>query len=81
MKNGGLNSTGLRWIMDLANSNIFIKYRSGVMNKGADFLSRMPRNIDAIIEGCTENFSPLEITSAILQFLRRQKAQITGYRQ
>ena len=35
------------------------------MKKDADFLSRMPRDIDTIIKDCTRQLSRLEVTSAI----------------
>ena len=60
-----LNATGYRWITDLANFHFEIKYRKVVMNKSADFLSRMQRNIDSVIKDCNGHFSPLEIISAM----------------
>ena len=39
-----LNATGLRWINQLANYQISIKYRSGKKHINADFLSRLPVN-------------------------------------
>ena len=37
-----LNSTGLRWVAELANYNFSIKYRKGKKHIDADFLSRNP---------------------------------------
>ena len=56
MTSAELNSPGYYWITDLANFNFVIKYQPGVMNKDADFLSRMPRDIDIIIKDHTGNF-------------------------
>ena len=37
-----LNSTGLRWVAELANYDFSIKYRKGKKHIDADFLSRNP---------------------------------------
>jgi len=42
MTSAKLNAAGLRWVAELANYQFSIKYRSGVKNKDADFLSRNP---------------------------------------
>ena len=57
-----LNATTQRWVSELADFNFNIKYRPGKSNVDADFLSRMPLNIDEYIPQCTE-----ELATSILQ--------------
>ena len=63
MTSAKLNATGYRWVAELANFNFDIKYRPGHANKDADFLSRLPRDINSVIEECTAEVSPTEISS------------------
>ena len=63
MTSAKLNATGYRWVAELANFNFDIKYRPCHANKDADFLSRMPRDIASVIEECTAEVSPTEISS------------------
>ena len=63
MMSAELNAIRYRWVAELANFNFDIKYRSGHANKDADFLTRMPRDITSVIEECTAEFSPTEISS------------------
>ena len=49
-----LNTTGLRWIGDLADFNFTIHYRQGKATIDADTLSRMALDDIAYIESCTE---------------------------
>ena len=52
-----LNATTQRWVSELAEFNFNIKYRPGKSNIDADFLSRMPLNIDEYISQCTEELA------------------------
>lgn len=48
-----LNATGQRWVAELADFDITIKYRPGRENGDADGLSRMPCDIETMIEECS----------------------------
>lgn len=52
-----LNATGQRWVAELADFDITIKYRPGRENCDADGLSRMPCDIETMIEECSEEMS------------------------
>ena len=52
-----LNATTQRWVSELAEYNFDIKYRPGKSNIDADFLSRMPLNMDDYIPQCTEGLA------------------------
>ncbi|KAI2652210.1 Retrovirus-related Pol polyprotein [Labeo rohita] len=60
-----LNSTGHRWVAQLADFNFSIKYRPGRSNADADGLSRMPVNIDQFMEQCTGRVSQEVISPSI----------------
>ena len=60
-----LNSTGHRWVSELADYNFDIKYRPGKVNKDADTLSRLPLDINQYIPNCTQETSQ-EVISATL---------------
>ena len=60
-----LNSTGHRWVSELADYNFDIKYRPGKVNKDAGTLSRLPMDIDQYIPSCTQETSQ-EVISATL---------------
>ena len=60
-----LNSTGLRWVSELADYNFEIKYRPGKVNKDADTLSRIPLDINQYIPTCTQETSQ-DVISATL---------------
>ena len=49
-----LNATGLRWVGELADFNLEIRYRQGKLNVDADSLSRMPSDFKAYMDSCTE---------------------------
>ena len=49
-----LNATGLRWVGELADFNFTIRYRPGRINVDADTLSRVPLDINKLMETCTE---------------------------
>lgn len=63
-----LNSTGHRWVAQLADFNFSIKYHPGKSNADADGLSRMPVDIDQFMEQCTGGVSQ-EVISASFQGL------------
>ena len=60
-----LNSTGHRWVSELADYNFEIKYRPGKVNKDADTLSRIPLDINQYIPTCTQETSQ-DVISATL---------------
>ena len=49
-----LNSTGYRWVASLADFELTIKYRPRKVNIDADFLSRMPTNIETYMAECIQ---------------------------
>lgn len=49
-----LNATRHRWVAQLADFNFSIKYHPGKSNADVDGLSRMPLDIDRLMEECTE---------------------------
>ena len=55
-----LDATRHRWVSELADYNFSIHYKSGVTNKGADGLSRMPLDISKYMDSCTAMVSPEE---------------------
>ena len=59
------NSTGHRWVSELADYNFDIKYRPGKVNKDVGTLSRLPMDIDQYIPSCTQETSQ-EVISATL---------------
>ena len=60
-----LNSTGHRWVSELADFNFEIKYRPGKVNKDADTLSRLPLDINQYIPICTQETSQDVISAAL----------------
>ncbi|XP_050932432.1 uncharacterized protein LOC127143390 [Lates calcarifer] len=67
-----LNATGHRWVSELADFNITLKYRPGKINTDADFLSCTPVSMDSYMSECTEQCSP-EVLSAIFGSVETQK--------
>lgn len=67
-----LNATGHRWVAELADFNFSIKYRPGKHNADADGLSRMPLDINELIQQCTEEVNQ-EVISASVQGVMAQK--------
>ena len=49
-----LNAYGERWISELSEFNFTTKYRPGVINRDPDCLSRLPLNIEAYMNECSE---------------------------
>ena len=52
-----LNSTGHRWVSELADFNFEITYRPGKVNKDADTLARLPLDFNQYIPTCTQGTS------------------------
>ena len=65
-----LNSTGHRWVSELANFEI--KYRPGKVNKDADTLSRLPLDINQYIPSCTQKTSQDVISAALSGVMAHQ---------
>lgn len=61
-----LNATGHRWVAELADFHFNIKYRPGKENVDADSLSRMPLDIETLINECTEEL-PSDCMEATIQ--------------
>lgn len=59
-----LNATGCRWVAELADFHITIKYRPGRENTDADTLSRMPVDIETLMEECTEELSSRSVQAS-----------------
>lgn len=70
-----LNATGCRWVAELADFHITIKYRPGRENTDADSLSRMPVDIETIMKECTEELSSRSV-QATVQSVEVQESNI-----
>lgn len=66
-----LNATGHQWVGELSDFN-FYKYRPGKHNADADGLSRMPVDINKLMEQCTEEVHQ-EVISASVQGVTVQR--------
>ena len=60
-----LNSTTHRWVAELADYNVSIKYWPGKVNKAPDTLSRMSLDIEQFMKSCTLEASQQEIQAAV----------------
>ena len=58
METSKMNANGQRWVSALSEFNFTIKYRSGIENKDADCLSRMPLDIENYIPLYENEVSP-----------------------
>lgn len=67
-----LNATGHRWVAQLADFNFSLRYRPGKHNADADGLSRMPLDMNELMQGCTEEVTQ-EVISASVQGVMLQK--------
>ena len=76
MSTAKLNSTGYRWIASLADFEFTIKYRPGKANIDADFLSRMPTNIDTYMEECTLETSQSEFAATVSALTARDQGNV-----
>lgn len=54
-----LNAVGHRWVRELSEFRLNIKYRPGKVNIDADSLSCIPFGIDKYVTSCTEKLSPI----------------------
>ena len=52
-----LNATGHRWVAELSDFNLTLKYRPGKINTDSDFLSSSPLHAEHYMEECTEKHS------------------------
>ncbi len=66
-----LNATGCRWVAELADFHFTIKYRPGKDNIDADSLSRMPLDIETMMEQCTEELTS-DCVEATVQAIEAQ---------
>ena len=73
MSTAKLNATGIRWVGELAEYNFTIHYRPGKSNGDADGLSRMPLEMDKLIQECTQqlNRNVLHATAQAIQIRTR----------
>lgn len=78
MKTAKLNAVGHRWVSELADFRFTLKYRPGTVNRDADFLSRQPAEMDKIMEECTEERDPSDIT-AVRDGLQAQNNSYTDW--
>lgn len=60
-----LNATGSRWVAELADFHLTIKYRPGRENGDADGLSRMPYDLEEMMQDCSEEMSSLSIQATV----------------
>lgn len=60
-----LNATGHRWVAELADFHLTIKYRRGIENCDADGLSRMPCDLETMMEECTEQISSPSVQAIV----------------
>ena len=60
-----LNATGCRWVAELADFHLTIRYRPGKENVDADSLSRMPVDIDTMLKDCTEELSSRSVQAVV----------------
>ena len=56
-----LNSTGLRWVGELSDFYVNIKYRPGKSNTDADSLSQLPRYFEKYMASCNQMVTQEEI--------------------
>ena len=79
MSTAKLTATGHRWVASLADFNFSIKYRPGETHKDADFLSRMPKDINNFMTECTEELSPFDIKATICTAVSTPKASNSAW--
>ncbi|XP_068115048.1 uncharacterized protein [Hyperolius riggenbachi] len=70
-----LNATGYRWVAELADFHFTIRYRPGKENVDADSLSRMPLNIERVMEQCTEELTS-DCVAATIQAIEVQDSNL-----
>ena len=78
MSSAKLNATGHRWVAELADYNLTIKYRRGKSNVNADILSRMSLDMDQYARECTEEV-PKDVLEATLEAVREQARGTTPW--
>ena len=71
MSSAKLNTTGLRWVAELADYNFTIKYHLGDTKIiiDADYLSRITLDMNTYMGTCTEELSP-DVLRATIEVVR-----------
>ena len=67
-----LNTSGHRWVSDLADFLFTVKYIPGHSNKDSDALSRMPVDIASYDKLCIESLLPADITTVFVGLKEQQ---------
>ena len=65
LRTAKLNATGLSWIGELADYSFEIKYKSGKLNTDADRLARLPADLKAFMDRCSETISPERLRASV----------------
>lgn len=73
-----LNATTSRWVAELADFHFTIKYRPGKENGDADALSRMPLDVESLMEECSEELPP-DTIAATIQAVEVQKEAVVPW--
>ena len=68
-----LNATAQRWVTELADFHFKIRYRPGKANIEADFLSRLPDDIQSFMDDCTEE-TPKGAVGAVMHSVLHQSS-------
>lgn len=76
MTTSKLNAVGQRWVNNLANYSLKIKYRPGVVHKDADCISRWPLDIEQYRELCTEEMTKEDINAVNAEIRRTEDISI-----
>ncbi len=72
MKTAKLNAAGQRSVSELADYHFTLKYRLGMENRDADFLSWRPVPIEVTVKECTQECEP-EVLGSIGEALKAQQ--------
>lgn len=73
-----LNATSLRWVGELADFTLKIRYRPGKVNVDADSLSRMPTSWEEYMQSCSKKTSK-DVLEAIISATRLQENRETTW--
>ena len=76
MSTAKFNFTGYRWVASLADFEFTIKYCPRKVNIDADFLSRMPTNIETYLAECTQETSQSEFATTISTLTAIQEGNV-----
>ena len=69
MSSAKLNTTGPRWVAELADYNFTIQYHLGDTNIDADYLSRITLDMNTYMGTCTEELPP-DVLRATIEVVR-----------